>query len=430
MSENHTYVSSEEIIAKEEEIARLEEGNTAEIKRCERQIEQNMQALKRSGDQLKANLSAERSRMLSRVHRATDALVASLQYAGKNASVVQENINAVNSALLEATNTIERVVEEAKNKAGNAEQLYIEAVKMFTATELCVSYQRFAGDMQASIRDRISKIKEKEVAPAAMQMMTTTIIADIYQMDILVAKRQADFDTRWAEATNLVETITAHCNSARSMNFAEVGDSTTEFLDINYWSDGKFNDLVAEIDGLRAKLTYGYNDPNYSTEELSGDLRRLQELNKAKDIIIAASRVAYNQSVMRESQALAAMDILVENHQFSLIGNGFEANDRRESYILRMRRHTDNAEIEVIVSPTPVENEFSMYFRLDTTTYADQSVLQSITRSLAKDFEDAGLRIDVNPNCVAEYLEPFNAANPTISDAARRLHNIPKQKSR
>ena len=97
-----------------------------------------------------------------------------------------------------------------------------------------------------------------------------------------------------------------------------------------------------------------------------------------------------------------------------------------QSFILRMQRHTDNAEIEVIVSPTSRIGEYNLYFRLDTKTYSDESVIRSITEALANDFKEAGLKIDVNPHCCAERLEPFNIARPTISDAARHLHNIPE----
>ena len=185
-------------------------------------------------------------------------------------------------------------------------------------------------------------------------------------------------------------------------------------------------DLELELKDLNQRVSEGYNDSSYSNEMLKSDLNRIIELEMAKDLIISEARIAYNQSKMREDQALAAMDILIEDHQFSLVGKGFEGNDRRESFILRMQRHTDNAEIEVIVSPTSRIGEYNLYFRLDTKTYSDESVIRSITEALANDFKEAGLKIDVNPYCCAERLEPFNIARPTISDAARLLHNIPE----
>ena len=245
-------------------------------------------------------------------------------------------------------------------------------------------------------------------------------------MDLLVTREQAVFDINWIEAKRILVSTISQLESAKSENYEEIGNHQSELLDINYWTDGRFNDLELELKDLNQRVSEGYNDSSYSNEMLKSDLNRIIELEMAKDLIISEARIAYNQSKMREDQALAAMDILIEDHQFSLVGKGFEGNDRRESFILRMQRHTDNAEIEVIVSPTSRIGEYNLYFRLDTKTYSDESVIRSITEALANDFKEAGLKIDVNPCCCAERLEPFNIARPTISDAARHLHNIPE----
>ena len=312
------------------------------------------------------------------------------------------------------------------SRTTSAEHLYMEMAAEVLRTETLVQYQRFASEKQMSIQERLAKLSAKEMAPSAMQIMTTSVLTDIYLMDLEVAREQAEFDNDWAEAKRILETTIAQLKSAKSENYAEIGNPETELLDIDYWTNGEFSVLLSNLESLNQTLSVGYNNSSYSKETLMADLKRIKELELAKETLIKYARQEYNQSLMRENQALAAMDILIEDHQFSLVGKGFEGNDRREAYIIRMCRHTDNAEIEIIVSPTVKVGEYNLYFRLDTKTYSDESVVRSITEALANDFKEAGLKIDVNPCCCAERLEPFNIARPTISDAARHLHNIPE----
>ena len=426
MSEHHTRIDTDQLLAEIEELEQLKTGNTQAVKQAERRVEESINQQRRNADNLQRALSKERAKNIQRAQAIVHLMKQNSSSAVRSANIVQNNMKQLNDAIIEASSSIEVLVQEAKERASSAEQLYLELTKDFMKTESFVQYRRFAADMKASIRERLSKLCNKEVSDSAMQLMTTSVIADIYQMDLLVTREQAVFDINWIEAKRILESTISQLESAKSENYEEIGNHQSELLDINYWTDGRFNDLELELKDLNQRVSEGYNDSSYSNEMLKSDLNRIIELEKAKDLIISEARIAYNQSKMREDQALAAMDILIEDHQFSLVGKGFEGNDRRESFILRMQRHTDNAEIEVIVSPTSRIGEYNLYFRLDTKTYSDESVIRSITEALANDFKEAGLKIDVNPCCCAERLEPFNIARPTISDAARHLHNIPE----
>ena len=426
MSEHHTRIDTDQLLAEIEELEQLKTGNTQAVKQAERRVEESINQQRRNADNLQRALSKERAKNIQRAQAIVHLMKQNSSSAVRSANIVQNNMKQLNDAIIEASSSIEVLVQEAKERASSAEQLYLELTKDFMKTESFVQYRRFAADMKASIRERLSKLCNKEVSDSAMQLMTTSVIADIYQMDLLVTREQAVFDINWIEAKRILESTISQLESAKSENYEEIGNHQSELLDINYWTDGRFNDLELELKDLNQRVSEGYNDSSYSNEMLKSDLNRIIELEMAKDLIISEARIAYNQSKMREDQALAAMDSLIEDHQFSLVGKGFEGNDRRESFILRMQRHTDNAEIEVIVSPTSRIGEYNLYFRLDTKTYSDESVIRSITEALANDFKEAGLKIDVNPCCCAERLEPFNIARPTISDAARHLHNIPE----
>ena len=303
MSEHHTRIDTSQLIAEVEELERLKRGNIEEVENARKRMLQSLELQKQAFRQIQKQLSAERRKNLQLIHTATDSMLREAEVADTNAEIAQRNMRHLNDAVLSASQEIDAIVQRAKENTQLAEQLYIEMATEFTKTESLVSYRRFAGDLQSSLRDRFSQLSTREVSGSAMQIMATSVVTDIYRMDISVAREQALFDASWNDAVRLLESVYSQCRSAEKENYAEVGNPETELLDINYWSEGRFSILIDELESLRTKLIEGYRDATYTTAKLNKDLARLHELDKMKDIVIAEQRLAYNQSCMRENQA-------------------------------------------------------------------------------------------------------------------------------
>ena len=427
MSANHTYVSSEELFRDAEEMHRLSTGNIEEMRRAEAQARSEIEKMRNRGRRMLDSLGSERRKAVSRLQAEEERLMAEIDTVNDNAQSAADRANELKVAAVAALDSVNQMLDDLKNADKTAMELYQEARRQYAMTQSDTMYMRFAQDQMDSIRIRLDKMGISGVAEDAMQIMSMTVLTDIYHMDVEVARKKAEYNVMFAQAVELGNRLMACCRNLRAGNRADLEDETSELLDIDFWTDGRFSQMEAEIGQIMARLERSYDDPGYTAEVLRKDYARLDELMRMKDILAVASRKEYNKSQLRQVQALTCMDILEEFHHFSIVGHGFDMNDEREAYVVRMRRHTDNAEIEIIVNHGSRDEEFEVYFRVDSSTYHDEAVMADLRGQIQKDFQEAGISMVEYSGCTAEALEPFTPGKICISQRARSYHGMTRR---
>lgn len=426
MSANHTYVKSEELKATVQEIQRLE-TIIEEVRKAEEKALAMIKDMRRRGQQFKASLSADRQRIVSAFQSAEERILQSMKTVADSAQVANVRAQELDKAVGQALGDVQAMLVEKQSQGVSAVELYQEARAQFTRSQTHPMYQRFVQDQLESLAMRIAQMSRADMSASASQLMSMTILTDIYHMDIEVAKKMAEFDVMFAQAAEAGNQLTAYCRNIRDNNREDLEDETSALLDMDFWTDGRFSQLESELKTIMDRLNSAYDDPTYTTEMLRKDLARLQELTQIERILAMSSRTEFNKSNLRKLQALTCMDILEESHHFTVVAHGFDMNDEREAYIVRMRRHTDNAEIEVIVNHGRTDEEFEVYFRIDSTTYRDETVMSDIRGQIREDFAEAGIKMVEYEGCTAEHLEPMTADHMSISEKTRRFHGMTRR---
>lgn len=426
MSANHTYVQSEELRAQVHEIQRLE-NIVEEVRKAEEAASAMIKEMRSRGRQFKASLSADRQRIVSAFQAAEDSVLQSMKTVSDSAQVASVRAQELNKAVGQALGDVQAMLVEKQSQGVSALELYQEARAQFTRSQTHPMYQRFAQDQLESLAMRISQMSSADMSASASQLMSMTILTDIYHMDIEVAKKMAEFDVMFAQAAEAANQLTAYCRNIRNNNREDPEDETSGLLDMDFWTDGRFSQLENELKTIMDRLNSAYDDPTYTTEQLRKDLARLQELTQIERVLAMSSRTEFNKSNLRKLQALTCMDILMQFHHFAVVAHGFDMNDEREAYIVRMRRHTDDAEIEVIVNHGRRDEEFEVYFRIDSTTYRDENVMSDIRGQIRDDFAEAGITMVEYEGCTAEKLEPITSDSMSISETTRRFHGMTRR---
>lgn len=421
MSANHTYMSAETYLALETEILKLQEGNGQELKKVEQKVSSQLQQMQRSGQATLNKLNQQRRANISQITQAMQGVRDAAADAQSDAAAAQRQLTQLNAAARNAQAQVDQLNEATKQAFATAAQLYQEMRNQFAATRLDVAYQRFASADQASIEALIKQADAQQAGSNALQMLAVSIMNDIHVMDIYVAQQRALFDADYLKATRLAGTILAQCKNVES----DAKDDDGKPLDISFWTDGRYALVKEEAAAIQQRLESSYEDPSYSFDDLKKDLARLEELHKIGKQLVAEGIEASRHSLNREAQGLECMNILQEDHHFSQVGAGFDMNDPREAYIVRMKRHTDGALIEVIVNQGKKPGEYEVYFRLDATTYQDQRVMDTINGAIAESFREAGVKMELFKNCSPEPMQNFIPGQQvTVSDVARRRHGI------
>lgn len=422
MSANHTRLDRDIYEANIKELIRLEECKNSdlaarsEIERMAKQMDRENQSLaERAGESRRKTIwkLQEIEQEARRSFAQLDGRIV------KDAGKVQE--------LSRRTQVIgwemDRVISEARQKLGSAAAIMSQAKLDYQLSTEDPNYRKFGQDRLDDLAAQLKIIDKMEQSDASMQQVALRITGDIYALDVSVSNSKQQYELEQLEAQGLAAQLKNRMQSVREN--VHYGEKTTDLVDLDYWTDGKFKLLEEEIDRIVSGMEEKRYDPDYGIEELRADTRRLAEIDQIQLNLVQDALEKSNLSEAREEMAQVVTRILAEQYGYTdVIGNGFDMGDLRECYIVRLRRHTDGAQIEILINPGVLNGENVLYFRIDNATYLDQQVMDGINEEIENELRTYGIRIFDKQGCQPETLEEFNPTKPLVSAQARTRHQI------
>ncbi len=425
MSANHQQMDASEYIAKVNELNRLKHGDGEALRRAEVQARDALARMKRDSLDTQQHISQQRQRMLQKLRYVENLTISTLNDAAVSAEQARQRVDQLKNDIKEVSRSIGEIMDSTKKAFATAVAMYEQAKTELSISQLDPNYARFAPDELMSINKHIELLEGKDLSGPAMQAEVQMIMTDIFHMDVIVSNKRVAFIQDQAEALKLAGELLAKADNVRKNNFEEVGNEHSRLMDIDFWTDGCFEEMEKEVRDILQSIIKGQNEAQYSHIQLQKDLSRLRELEKIEDMLVACSRAKMNLSYYRKEQGELIQEILETDHQYALISKGFVRGDEREAYILRMRRHTDDAQIEVIINPGEKDGESDVYFRVDSTTYMDSATMISVTEAIAKELEENGVDMKQYRACHPEQMPQFQPGDTLeISNQVRRYHSI------
>lgn len=426
MSANHTQMDASTYKALEAEIISLQEGNSERMRMVEKKVQQAIVQMQDSSRGQIQQLSMLRRQTVERLTDASHRVLSAFAMAKDEVSSIDDQMTQLNSAVVEAGNRVSTLLNQAKAQYNSATEMYSEATRQLMLAQTMPDYKKFASEQISDLQIRLTTIGGEGISPEALMATAMNTMNDIFMMDIVVTKKKTEYELQHLEALRLAETILAHIDNVKKGNYADLGDSASELLDMNYWTDGRFKLVEDKVSQLLGRIKEFHYDEGYTLTELKKDFDILQELDRIEKQLVAEGRETYNHSLNRQAQAQTCGDILFD-HGYEVVGEGFDRNDRREAYVMRLKRHQSGAEIEVIVNQGSKEGEYDVYFRIDAKTYMDEMTMQTLTSDIAEEFKEAGVHMKLFKQCSAERLETFNPESISVSTEARHRHDIPQR---
>ncbi len=429
MSGNHQQMPSKKYLEKVERLQKLKHGDIEAMRQAENNAQKSLERMERRSLEMQKGISEARQKHLNKLYAIENRTIGVLNDVNKSAEEIHASIQDLQEHLKEATNDIEEALSALKQTSESTASMYMQAKNEFLLCQLDSNYMRFEPDEMNSIQIKLRNLENTELSGAAKQAQLETILNDIFLMDIQVSAKRMAFIKDDSEALRLAETLTTQAKNIRENNYEDIDNKSGRLLDIDFWTDGCFSVMEKEVEEIRKRLLDGQTDSHYTHKQLQKDLKRLRELEGIQDFLLNDARAKYNLSQHREAQGEFIEQILSDDHRYSLIDKGFAKKDEREAYIVRMYRHTDEAQIEVIINPGNKNGENDVYFRVDSTTYMDEKTMASITQAIADELHENGIEMSQYRGCQAEYLPQFKQGDSLdISSEARGFHGIGERK--
>jgi len=186
-------------------------------------------------------------------------------------------------------------------------------------------------------------------------------------------------------------------------------DSTLRNID--HWTDGEYSKLEAELTGMKERLEE--NKDSISTKEVQNMYTEIgikeeqqQALLKKGIHRVLASRERYQMAV-NIAKALGGEYPIVEN-------NGFEEDDRRNSYVVHVKGSENEGATEVVAIIRPQEDEGITTNTLllnSSDHFKSTGLTMNRIKHLRNKLKEAGYDVGT-PECAQEnYLEQLTGSN-------------------
>ena len=158
-----------------------------------------------------------------------------------------------------------------------------------------------------------------------------------------------EWQTEYEQARSALDQFVAELEMNASVNaFGLEGEELTEQVDLAYWSNGKYRELVDKTRGLLALLSH--EPRSISTEELRQTYTRLLPAIREKfESIIYEARLNALNSQLRMNIAERALQAL-ETHGFRLNESGYTNKDMRAAFTANLE-NVDGSRVMIEVLP-------------------------------------------------------------------------------
>lgn len=421
MSANHTRLDRATYEANIQELIRLE-NSQGSAQAARRKIQESVDNIDRMISQVQRQAQGQRARILNKIKNIEYENRRSFKEADARIVRDREKIQSMQRQSQLLNEECKTVLSSLHSTSGAA--LMAQTKLDFQVCENDPDYQKFASEQMAALAAKIRESDRLDQTPATILQAAIRLTGDLYALDLTTSSARQKYEVLQLESIGLAEAIKEKIKSARAN--VHYGDDTTELVNFDYWTDGQLALVEKELKEIAVRLEEKRYDPEYGYDDLEKDNVRLEELDRIQLLLVQDAKEKSSLSEARESMGQLVADILEQKHYFQIVGAGFDGNDLRESFIMRLRR-MDGAEIEVIIAPNYKNGENDLYYRINMNSYVDEALMKTIQQSIEEELREYGIQTTAKSPCSAEVLEPFNGALPRVSDEARRKHSIPNR---
>jgi len=161
-------------------------------------------------------------------------------------------------------------------------------------------------------------------------------------------------------------------------------------VDLDFWSEDKYKIIEQKLTELIIKIENGFDDPNFTFQDLNCVLTEIIELDKQQEKIVNECITKENASELRKEQGLTFKKLL-ESQFYDSIEYGFDENDERKSYRIKMKNDSGNI-IEMLISPNESNLEKPIVeTHVQTTKYVSPETKRIISEDLNKAMINKGI---------------------------------------
>ena len=411
-----SYHDPQEWKADKKEVSRCQESIQCQERTILR-AETFVGVLRQSIDRMEERLAKKKQDFL-RENAPVLNMVNSLTIRMDEVDKLQAQITQQNNNVAEL---IRQLIDQKRATAESGIDWYNEAAAQFVLIEYNRDYLKFAEIEMGNLRARIEQGKVVDWTSAAMQAQAERLLSDVYLIGLQVVERRSQYEECQQKCVQQAMSILEQASEFRN-NGVLYGYHIGQ--DVDYWTSNSLRSVEQEVQNIMDKIKEKVNDSDFQITELNDLLARLKELAREKDMIIDCAMENARRSERIQAEVRHAVELLVDHHDFKLVGANYELGDERRPFIARMRRDTDGMEVEFVCGYDSDTGQYKLAHSMNMEAYSDQNVRDAIEKDLTQSLIDAGLQVTSNQTCGSKNLTAYDEENPTVDAQTNAQLNV------
>jgi len=247
---------------------------------------------------------------------------------------------------------IDQVEQGEQMKERAARQWLGRAAGLVDFIQKNYDHQRFLPGRLSRIFERLSFAQQNLAAgfaEASLQSSQQSFL-DLSELHIELEQRSLEWQTLYAQTSSVLHQVLSELEVNATVNaFGLQGEELPDQIDLAYWSDGKYSQLVVKCNHFVELLRQ--DKARITTEELRrihAELPRV--VRESFEAIIYDSRLKALNSQLRMNIAEKALEAL-ECHGFQLNEAGYVDKDMRAPFMAQLS-NADGSRVTIQVLPT------------------------------------------------------------------------------
>ena len=417
MSKDHTRLKDGELDRRVSDAVCLQ--NTVEVlERINKQSSSFNKKMQEDFVSLSDNLTGTRQQFLSQLEKLEQDTLEIINRHGGNFDKAKNDLDRIANQIEVVGQQINQIMSQKRQILSNAVDWYNEAKREFILVRDNPVYKKFAPRTLEDLRVRIMRLDGiQDWSTSGLEATCQILLSDIYNLDLSVSNSRRQYEALEIEAGKLAFGILENARELRDklmLGKYNIGQN------IDFWTGNRFRDIENEVNEIVATIERRRNDPLFGIHDLECLIKRLNELNEAKDLLAKSAMENVILSELCKGEVVAAGKLFVNRHKFKCIGSGYEENDRRKCFKARFKR-SDGAEVELIGAYGEEKGTIQLIRRFNTSSYMSEEFKEEIIEGINNTLKEGGIMVEESSSCASEELEPFDLRIPS---EVREAHGI------
>jgi len=260
---------------------------------------------------------------------------------------VNKNTKRIDNLIKELNEEKARVGELARKVCDEVIERYNNIVRGCVCSKFC--YYKLRG-----LERIISKFNESKLTVDARYALAIDALGSISeiesQSELEWKKFQPIYESFKTDVSEFVDTLEKYKE-------IKLDDWDDEIIELDFWTDNRFSNLVANAEQLYQRTSNGEFAPNYVLSDIKIDKDSLAQLNETLNGLIVEAKNRASHALHRQTLALSAEDCLKNAHCFLTTIFQFEEGDQRKSFIAELERSIDEVKITLVFTPEGQDEE-------------------------------------------------------------------------